>query len=121
MADKRAIQLPNSDEELKKLYFSNERCAALVFPFKNFNFDPIVLKAQSDRLTPDMRSLMEDVINATPRPPYIKVSCTNFNNIFSTELRTSRQCSSMKLSAKVILSVSTGATILMIGCQLTAR
>ncbi|CBY23679.1 unnamed protein product [Oikopleura dioica] len=78
MADKRAIQLPNSDEELKKLYFSNERCAALVFPFKNFNFDPIVLKAQSDRLTPDMRSLMEDVINATPRPPYIKDVATMF-------------------------------------------
>ena len=55
-----------------KIYKSDEACAAFLFPFKNFVFDPLIVKSQADQISEDMTELMKQVVTHTPRPEYIK-------------------------------------------------
>ena len=67
--------LPDSASDLQnKIYKSDEACAAFLFPFKNYVFDPLIVKSQADQLSDDMTELMKNVVNHTPRPDYIKAS-----------------------------------------------
>ena len=45
LPEKRAILLPENPVDLQtKIYKSDEACAAFLFPFKNYLFDPLVVK-----------------------------------------------------------------------------
>lgn len=61
-----------STSEKTKIYKSDEACAAFLFPFKNFVFDPLIVKSQADQISEDMSELMKNVVTHTPRPEYIK-------------------------------------------------
>ena len=79
LPEKRSLLLPESEVDLKtKIYKSDEACAAFLFPFKNYVFDPIIVKSQASQLSDSMRDLMSQVIAHTPRPVYIKEVATMF-------------------------------------------
>ena len=79
LPEKRSLLLPENEVDLKtKIYKSDEACAAFLFPFKNYVFDPIIVKSQGAQLTDSMRDLMSQVVSHTPRPVYIKEVATVF-------------------------------------------
>ena len=52
LPEKRAILLPENPVDLQtKIYKSDEACAAFLFPFKNYLFDPLVVKVSIFKIT----------------------------------------------------------------------
>ena len=79
LPEKRSLLLPENEVDLKtKIYKSDEACAAFLFPFKNYIFDPMIVKSQQAQLSESMREMISDVVAHTPRPVYIKEVATMF-------------------------------------------